>query len=112
MGDEADGDARPVVLRVGVLGLGIMGGAMARRIVAAGFPLVVGDRSRGPVDELVAAGAAVVGAPAEMARVVDVLIVNVPDTPDLLALVDGAEGIEAGGHPGLVVIAMGTHAPA
>jgi 2-hydroxy-3-oxopropionate reductase len=110
--DPSEEAHRPGTLRVGVLGLGIMGGAMARRVSAAGVPLVISDRSRGPVAELAAAGASVVGAPAEVARRVDVLVVNVPDTPDLLALVDGPEGIEAGAHPGLVVVAMGTHAPA
>ena len=99
-------------LRVGVLGLGIMGGAMARRLVAAGSSLVVSERSHGPVSELAAAGATVTGPPVDVARAVDILIVNVPDTPDLVGLMDGPEGIEAGAHAGLVVVAMGTHEPA
>lgn len=99
-------------LRVGVLGLGIMGSAMARNILRAGFPMTVSDQSRGPVEELAGAGARTTGSPADVSRRVDVLVVNVPDTPDLLRLVEGPEGIEVGAHPGLVVVAMGTHEPA
>ena len=98
-------------LQVGVLGLGIMGSAMARNILGAGFPLTVNDRSRGPVDELVAGGATLASTPAGVAAVTDVLVVNVPDTADLQALLDGPYGILAGAHPGLVVVAMGTHDP-
>ncbi|MCY7417001.1 MAG: NAD(P)-dependent oxidoreductase [Chloroflexi bacterium] len=98
-------------LRVGVLGLGIMGAAMARNIVGAGFPLVISDRSRGPVSELVGDGATLVSTPAEVAATSDVLVVNVPDTADLQALVDDPEGIVVGAHPALVVVAMGTHDP-
>ncbi len=103
-----------MVIRVGVLGLGIMGSAMARNVVRGGFPLAISDRSRGPVAELAAAGAVVLSSPAEVAAASDVLVVNVPDTADMQALIDGdeaADGILAGAHPGLVVAAMGTHEP-
>jgi 3-hydroxyisobutyrate dehydrogenase-like beta-hydroxyacid dehydrogenase len=97
--------------RAGVLGLGIMGSAMARNVVRAGIDLVICERSRGPVAELVAAGASAVGTAREVATLTDVLLVNVPDTADLQALLDGPDGILAGAHPGLVVVAMGTHDP-
>ena len=56
----------------------------------------------------------VVSSPAEVAAASDVLVVNVPDTADMQALIDGdaaADGIFAGAHPGLVVVAMGTYEP-
>ena len=95
----------------GVLGLGIMGSAMARNIVRAGFPLVVSDRSRGPLAELAATGATMFGTPGQVAAASDVLIINVPGTADLQALIDGPDGVLAAAHPGLVVVVMGTHDP-
>src|SRR6478609_522275 len=92
--------------RAGVLGLGIMGAAMARNIARAGFDLVICERSRGPVAELAAAGATVVGTPREVAAATDVLVVNVPETADLQGLLEGPDGILAGAHGGLVVVAM------
>ena len=50
--------------RVGFLGLGIMGRPMARNLLAAGYPLVVWNRSPGPVAELTAAGAEAAASPA------------------------------------------------
>ena len=99
------------MLRVGVLGLGIMGSAMARNLLRAGFQLTVTDRSRGPVAELVADGATIAATAALVAAAVDVLVVNVPDTADVQALLDGPAGILAGAHHGLVVVAMGTYDP-
>ena len=55
-------------LRVGYIGLGLMGKSMARNILKAGFPLVVHNRSRAAVDELVAEGAQAASSAAEVAR--------------------------------------------
>ncbi len=97
--------------RVGVLGLGIMGSAMARNILRAGFPLVISTRSRGPVAELTADGATALGSAADVAADVEVLLIVVPETADLRGLIDASEGVLAGAHPRLVVAAMGTHDP-
>jgi 2-hydroxy-3-oxopropionate reductase len=85
---------------------------MARRIVAAGFPLAVHSRSPRAVELLVAAGARAVGSPRDVAASSDVVIVMVPDAPDLEAVLDGPDGILGGRREGLVVAAMGTHHPA
>jgi 2-hydroxy-3-oxopropionate reductase len=97
--------------RAGVIGLGVMGQAMARRILAGGLPLVVSARSRGPVNDLCGRGAVALGSDAAIASESDVCIVIVPDDPDLERVVLDQEGVLEGAHPGLVVIAMGTHAP-
>ena len=55
------------MLRIGYIGLGIMGKSMARNALKAGFPLVVHNRSRAAVDELVAEGAVAAYSPAEVA---------------------------------------------
>ncbi len=98
--------------RVGFVGLGVMGRPMARRILAAGFPVTVASRSATAVAELTAAGATPAASPAGVARAVDVLVVMVPDTADLEAVLDEPDGILAGAHEGLIACAMGTHLPA
>jgi 2-hydroxy-3-oxopropionate reductase len=97
---------------VGFIGLGIMGRPMAGNLLAAGSKLVTWSRSSGSAPGLEADGARVAGSPAEVARSVDVLIVMVPDTADLEAVLDGPDGVLAGARAGLVVCAMGTHHPA
>jgi 2-hydroxy-3-oxopropionate reductase len=73
--------------RVGFIGLGIMGRPMAGHLLAAGLPVTVHSRSPGPVDELVAAGAAPASSPAEVAAASDVVITMLPDTPDVVQVV-------------------------
>jgi 2-hydroxy-3-oxopropionate reductase len=102
----------PAAIRAGFVGLGIMGRAMARRILAAGIPLTVHSRTDWAVAELVAEGAVAAPSPAAVAAASGVIIVMVPDAPDLEAVLDGPDGILAGAASGLVVAAMGTHHPA
>ena len=87
---------------IGYIGLGIMGKSMARNIHKAGYPLVVHNRSRAAVDELVAEGAKAAASPQEVAAQVDVVFTNVPDSPDVEKVVVGAKGIIEGAHPGLI----------
>ncbi|HEY57012.1 MAG TPA: NAD-binding protein [Anaerolineae bacterium] len=99
------------MLRVGYIGLGLMGKPMARNILKAGFPLVVHNRSRGPVDELVALGAQAASLPAEVAAQVDIVITNLPDSPDMEQVALGPRGIIEGAHPGLIFIDHSTIKP-
>ncbi len=105
-------DQRPPVTSVGFVGLGVMGRPMAHRILSAGFGLTVSSRSAAAVAGLVDAGAIAAPSPADVARSVEVLLVMVPDTPDLEAVLDGPHGVLAGAHTDLIVCAMGTHHPA
>src|SRR5512138_3833682 len=100
------------MLKVGYIGLGLMGKSIARNILKAGFPLVVHNRSRAAVDELVAEGAAAAGSPAEVAGQVDVVFTNLPDTPDVEKVVLGKDGILAGAQAGLIYVDNSTIKPA
>jgi 2-hydroxy-3-oxopropionate reductase len=97
---------------VGFIGLGIMGKPMARNLLRAGYPLVVLNRSRGPVDELVADGARAGSSPREVAAASDVVITMLPDSPDVEAVVLAADGVAAGIRSGALYIDMSTIAPA
>jgi len=77
-----------VTKRIGFVGLGIMGRPMARNLLAAGFPMTVHSRSPGPVDALVAEGAARAESPGEIADVSDIVITMLPDTPDVEAVLN------------------------
>ncbi|HEX7554982.1 MAG TPA: NAD(P)-binding domain-containing protein [Leptolinea sp.] len=99
------------MLTVGYIGLGLMGKSMARNILKAGFPVVVHNRSRQAVDELVAEGAIAASSPAEVAKKVDVVFTNLPDSPDVLKVVLGENGIIHGAHKGLIFVDNSTIKP-
>lgn len=100
------------MLRVGYIGLGLMGKSMARNILKAGFPLIVHNRSREAVDELVREGAQEAASAAELAAEVDVVFTNLPDSPDVEAVALGKGGIIEGAHQGLVYVDNSTIRPA
>lgn len=98
-------------LRVGFIGLGIMGRPMVKNLLKAGFGVTVWNRSWNHVDALLAAGAKKAGSPAEVAGASDVVITIVGDSPDVEQVVLGPNGVLEGAHPGLVVIDMTTISP-
>lgn len=100
------------MLKVGYIGLGLMGKSIARNILKAGFPLVVHNRSRAAVEELAAEGALAANSPREVAEQVDVVFTNLPDTPDVEQVVLGKEGILEGAHEGLIYVDNSTIKPA
>jgi 2-hydroxy-3-oxopropionate reductase len=100
------------MLKVGYIGLGLMGKSIARNILTAGFPVLVHNRSRAAVDELVAEGATATNSPKEVTEQVDVIFTNLPDTPDVEKVVLGENGILEGAHEGLVYIDNSTIKPA
>ncbi len=100
------------MLRIGYIGLGLMGKSIARNILKAGFPMVVYNRSRQAVDELVLAGALPASSPAEVAEKVDIVFTNLPDSPDVEAVVLGEKGIIEGAHAGLIYVDNSTVKPA
>jgi 2-hydroxy-3-oxopropionate reductase len=98
--------------RIGFIGLGVMGKPMARNLMARGFTLVVHSRSRGPVDELVAEGATAASTPADVARQARVVMTMVPDSPDVVAVLEGKDGVFGALQPGSLIVDHSTIAPA
>jgi len=99
------------MLKVGYIGLGLMGKSIARNILKAGFPMVVHNRSRAAVDELAAEGAIPATTPAEVAAQVDVAFTNLPDTPDVELVTLGEKGILEGAHAGMIFVDNSTIKP-
>lgn len=99
-------------LKLGFIGLGLMGKSMARNLLKAGFPLIVHNRSRGAVDELLKEGARAASSPAEAASQADVVFTCLPDTPDVELVALGNKGIIEGAHEGLVFVDHSTIKPA
>jgi 2-hydroxy-3-oxopropionate reductase len=99
-------------LKVGYIGLGLMGKSIARNIMKAGFPLVVHNRSQASVKELVAEGAHSAASPAELAAQVDVIFTNLPDSPDVETVALGEAGILEGARQGLIYVDNSTIKPA
>ncbi len=99
------------MLRVGYIGLGLMGAPMARNLMKAGYPLVVHNRSRAIVDQLVGEGATAAHSPREVAAQVDVVFTNLPDSPDVEKVVLGTDGIIEGAHDGLIYVDNSTIKP-
>jgi 2-hydroxy-3-oxopropionate reductase len=99
-------------MKIGYIGLGLMGKSIARNILKAGFPVVVHNRSRAAVDELVAEGATAANSPKEVAAQVDIIFTNLPDSPDVEQVVLGKNGIVESARAGLIVIDNSTIKPA
>jgi 2-hydroxy-3-oxopropionate reductase len=84
---------------------------MARNLLKAGYSLVVHSRSRGPVEEIVKAGATAAASPKEVAAQCDVLITMLPNSPDVEQVALGPNGILEGARRGLIVADMSTISP-
>ncbi len=96
---------------VGFIGLGLMGKPMAKRILSAGYKLVVHSRSSPPVEELANLGAEKASSPKEVAAKAEIIITMLPDSPDVKKVVLGENGIAEGVRPGSIVIDMSTVSP-
>lgn len=96
---------------IGFIGLGVMGKPMAYNVLKAGYPLIVQNHRQTVTDELLQAGARAAEHPRKVAEQSDVVIMMLPDAPQVEKVVTGQEGIIAGAHTGLVVVDMSTISP-
>ena len=99
-------------MKVGYIGLGLMGKPMALNVLKAGFPLVVHNRSREAVNQLVSEGAAEAFTPADVASQVDVVFTNLPDSPDVEEVALGKNGVIQAARSGLIFVDNSTIKPA
>ena len=97
--------------RVGFIGLGTIGSAMAANIVRAGFPLTVWNRTPGRAPELADLGGSFAETPAAVAADSDVVVICVSDTPDVESVLFGPEGVATGAREGTLVIDCSSIAP-
>lgn len=99
-------------VKVGFIGVGLMGHGMARNLLEKGHPLVIkGNRNRAPVEDLVARGATEVATPREMAAACDVIHICLGSAPQVESVFRGEEGILAGMRDGLIVVECSTSDP-
>ena len=97
--------------RIGFIGLGIMGRPMAGHLLDAGYTVTVWNRTRSKMTPLVERGAAAAASPREAAAASDITITMVADTPDVLDVIVGPQGVVHGVRPGSVVVDMSTISP-
>lgn len=97
-------------MRIGFIGLGVMGVPMAENLIAAGHELQV-HRVKDRSQVLVEKGAKAVGSPAEAARGAEVIILMLPDTPDVEAVLLGRDGVVAAIDQDALVIDMSSISP-
>jgi 3-hydroxyisobutyrate dehydrogenase len=99
-------------MKVGFIGIGTMGGAMALNVLKAGHTITVYNRTRDREVPLADAGAFRADSPMAAARGADVVVICVSDTPDVETVLLGQNGVIHGAAPGTVVVDMSTISPA
>lgn len=98
-------------MKIGFIGLGIMGKPMSKNLLKKGHELVVCDQNPAPVEELVALGAKRAATSADVARECGVIITMVPNSPHVRAVCLGEGGVIEGAKEGTVVIDMSSIDP-
>ena len=98
-------------MKIGFIGLGIMGKPMAKNLAAAGHELVVLDNNRSNEAELIAAGATSAENAKAVAEQVDTVITMLPNSPHVKAVALGEGGLLEGAHEGLTLIDMSSISP-
>jgi 3-hydroxyisobutyrate dehydrogenase-like beta-hydroxyacid dehydrogenase len=98
-------------MKVGLIGVGTMGGRMAAKLVEGGFEVIARDIAPAAEARARELGAQVVGSPAEVARVAEVTLLSLPMPADVAAVVAGADGLLSAAKPGQVIVDLSTVDP-
>lgn len=99
-------------MKIGFIGLGIMGKPMVRNLMKAGHELVVFNRSQPAIDELVADGAIGATSYKEVGETCPVIITMVPNAPDVRNVLLGDAGVLSTAKAGTIIIDMSSISPA
>ncbi len=97
--------------KIGFAGIGLMGRQITRRLLLAGFPLMIWNRTKEKAKDVLSAGATWGDSPKALAEACDVVITMVTDSAASEEVICGASGVLEGAHPGLILIDMGSIAP-
>jgi len=97
---------------LGYVGLGVMGSAIVRRLLAAGHDVTVWNRTREKAEPLLAAGARWAATPRNVAEASEIVFTMVTNTDAVRAVTDGDDGILAGLDAGRIYVDMSTASPA
>lgn len=97
-------------MKIGLIGLGIMGKPMAKNLLKAGYELVVNDRNQASIDEVVAAGASY-ATQAEIGESCDVVLTMLPNSPQVKEVMLGDDGVAAHMKAGSTFIDMSSINP-
>ncbi|MCG8334238.1 MAG: 2-hydroxy-3-oxopropionate reductase [Proteobacteria bacterium] len=98
-------------MKVGFIGLGIMGKPMSKNLIKAGYKLVVLDLDKKAVEELVVLGAETTDTPKDVAQLTDIVITMLPNSPHVKQVVLGENGLIEGMKKEGIVIDMSSIAP-
>lgn len=98
-------------MKIGFVGLGIMGRPMASNLIRAGYALRIYSLMPAESQELVAAGAMLCDSPAQVAAESDIFLSMLPDTPDVEKVLFGPNGAAEALYPGTVAVDMSTISP-
>ena len=98
-------------MKIGFIGLGIMGKPMAKNLLKAGYSLVVFDFNKAAVKEVVEAGAEEAFTSKEVAEKTEVIITMLPNSPHVKSAILGENGVAEGAKPGTIVVDMSSIAP-
>ncbi len=98
-------------MKIGFIGLGIMGNPMAKNLIKAGHDLVVFDINTKPMEELAGMGAEKGTSAAQVASSVELVITMLPNSPDVKNVVFEKDGILDGAYDGLIYVDMSSIAP-
>ena len=98
-------------MKVGFVGLGIMGKPMVKNIVKNGYEVIVYDFNQSAIDEVVSAGAHAAESGAKVAEAAEVIITMLPNSPNVEAALFNPGGIAEGLSAGKTVIDMSSIAP-
>ena len=96
---------------IGFIGLGVMGKPMAKNLVRKGYSLIVFDIKPEPVAELVEMGAKSGCSPADVASKSDIVITMLPNSPHVVSVISGKDGVLEGLAPGKTIIDMSSISP-